>query len=490
MELSMSYPLYLGQNLTQETNLKQTQRLMMTPQMQQAIHFLQMPVLELSTLIEAEMEQNPVLEYSEEEWNEEEAASPGEKNQEEQEIIFDEHNFEILKQLDEEFREYFAESGSTPPRKSMEEEKRKTYLENSIQDKPSLFEYLMKQASEIFQKREDLLIAEVLIGYFDESGFLQGSLEEIGSLFSFDSKEVERVLKIIQTFEPYGVGAKSLQESLLIQLRALNKENSLAYRIVKDHFEDLLHNKIPVMQKALNSSIEEIRRAIDKDIARLDLHPATSYSREITPYIIPDVKLRQEGEKLIAEVNDEFISPLKLNNKYMKMLEDPKLSPDAKQFIKLKVLSAKWLIKNIHQRNNTIERIADSLAKRQKLFFNFPDGKLVPLTMKTVAEELDLHESTIARAVANKYIDTPRGLYPLRYFFTNTFVTDQGDDISAKTVKDVLLEIVKNEDKQKPLSDQSISRLIKLRGISVARRTVAKYRQELNIGNASQRKKF
>lgn len=489
----MSYPLSLGQNLSQETSLKQTQRLMMTPQMQQAIHFLQMPVLELSTLIEAEIEQNPVLEYSEEEWSEEKNEEEGfsqDKGQEEQEMVFDEHNYEILKQLDEEFRDYFAESGASSPRRSLEEDKHKAYLESSIQDKLSLFDYLMQQASEVFQTREELMISEALIGYLDESGFLQGSLQEISLLFAFDLPEVERVLKVIQTFEPHGVGAKSLQESLLIQLRSLNKEESLAYKIINAHFDDLLHNKIPILQKELNCTIEDIRRAIDKDIAKLDLHPGTSYTKEVTPYIIPDVKLRQDGENLVAEVNDEFISPLKLNNKYMKMLEDPKLSADAKQFIKLKVLSAKWLIKNIHQRNNTIERIADSLGKRQKTFFNFPEGKLVPLTMKAVAEELDLHESTIARAVANKYIDTPRGLFPIRYFFTNTYVTDKGEDISSKTVKEVLQEIVKNEDKRKPLSDQSISRLIKLRGISVARRTVAKYRRELNIGNASQRKKF
>lgn len=486
----MSYPISLNQNLNPEQNIKQTQRLMMTPQMQQAIHFLQMPVLELSTLIDAEMEQNPVLEYLQIEENEDDSEWSEESVQEEQEMVFDENNFEILKQLDDDFRDYFAESGTHNPRRTQDEEKRKAYLESSIQDRLSLFDYLMKQAREVFQEPIEISMAEIILGYFDERGFLQGSLEEISALFHFDLQALEKVLDVVQTFEPHGVGARNLQESLLIQLKGYNKEHTLAYDIIKNHFDDLIHNRIPLLQKMLNTTLEDIKNAIDKDIVKLDLHPGTSYSTEVTPFITPDVKLRQDGEALIAEVNDEVIAPLKLNTKYMKMLEDPNLPPEARQFIKLKILSAKWLIKNIYQRNSTIERIADSIAKRQKSFFIQPEGKLTPLTMKTLAEELDLHESTIARAVANKYIETPRGLFPIRYFFSNTYTTDQGEDISSKTVKDVLQEIVKNEDKNKPLSDQSISRLIKLRGISCARRTVAKYRAELNIGNASQRKKF
>jgi len=488
----MSYPLSLGQVTNQQQKLKQTQRLMMTPQMQQAIHFLQMPVTELFTLIEAEMVQNPVLEYLQEEEMEDTEPKEWEeeKGQEEQEMVFDEHNFEILRQLDEEFRDYFAESGAATLRRSVEEDKRKTYLESSIQDRLSLFDFLMKQAREVLLNPQEMAMAEAIIGYLDERGFLQGSLEEIGQLFCFDIPQLEKILKVIQTFEPRGVGARTLQEALLIQLRCLNKENSLAFRIIRDYFDELIHNRIPHLQKVLNCSMEDIRTAIDKEIARLDLHPGTSYSSEVTHFITPDVKLRQDGEELIAEINDEQIAPLKLNSKYMKMLEDPALPADAKHFIKLKILSAKWLIKNIQQRNTTIERIAASIVKRQRKFLTHPEGKLLPLTMKALAEELDLHESTIARAVANKYISTPRGLFPIRYFFSNTYVNAHGEDISSKTVKDVLEDIVKNEDKRKPLSDQSISRLIKLRGISCARRTVAKYRAELNIGNASQRKKF
>lgn len=486
----MSYPISLRQKLNPEQNLKQTQRLMMTPEMQQAIHFLQMPAQELSALVDEEIEQNPILEYiSEEGYPEEEELWREAQEDAEREMEFDEYNFAILKQLDEDFRDLFAESGA-PSYRSSEDEKKKIYLESSIQDMPSLFDFLMGQAREVFHSEHEMQMAEAIIGYLDEKGFLRNPLEEISMLFSFPVERLAHVLKTIQTFDPSGVGATSLKESLLLQLDNLNKRDSLAYQIIRHHFDDLLHNRIPAIQKELRCNADQIRSAIQHDIIKLDLNPGTSYSKEIAPIATPDVKIKQEEDNLVAEVNEDFLSPIRLNSKYLRLLEDPNLPMEAKQFIKLKIMSAKWLMKNISQRNETIKRIAESLAEKQKKFFLDPLGKLVPLTMKTIAQELDLHESTIARAVSNKYIDTPRGLFPIRHFFSSAYLSDAGEDVSAKTVKEVLCDIVKNEDKSKPLSDHSISKLIKLRGISCARRTVAKYRAELNIGNASQRKKF
>lgn len=487
----MSYPISLRQNLTPEQSLKQTQRLMMTPEMQQAIHFLQLPVQELSTLIDGEIEQNPLLEYSEEEEEDQgeiEEGLDGSELKGEEEIEFDEYNLKILRQLDEDFRDHFDESG-VPYIKSQEEEKKKSFIEGSIQDKPSLFDHLMQQAQEVFDT-DEMPMAEAIIGYLDDKGFLRNPLPEIALLFDFEEVKLIGVLEKIQTFDPIGVGARSLQESLLLQLKRQNKEGTLAYAIVNSHFEDLMHNRIPIIQKGLHVSSAAIHEAIEQDIAKLDLHPGAAYSKEITPYIIPDAKIIQEEDQLVVQVNDEFMHSLRLNSKYLHLLDDPNIPLDTKQFIKLKILAAKWLMKNIHQRNETIRRIAEALAERQKDFFLNPDGKLVPLTMKVLANELDLHESTIARAVANKYIDTPRGLLPIRYFFSNAYLSDEGEDVSATTVKEVLWEIVKNEDKRKPLSDQAISKLIRLRGISCARRTIAKYRAELNIGNASQRKRY
>ncbi|MGK5595696.1 MAG: RNA polymerase factor sigma-54 [Parachlamydiaceae bacterium] len=486
----MSYPISLSQNLTQEQSLKQTQRLMMTPEMQQAIHFLQLPVQELSTLIDVEIEQNPLLEYSEEtgEPSGEVEDWEGAEEVSEEEMEFDENNLEILRQLDEDFRDHFDESGA-PYIKSQDEEKKKSFIEGSIQGKPSLFDHLMQQAQEVFDVNE-MAMAEAIIGYLDEKGFLQNSLSEIALLFDFEEFRLLEILTKIQTFDPIGVGARNLQESLLLQLARQNKEHSLAYTIVSTYFEDLIHNRIPAIQKGLQCPAAIIREAIDKDITKLDLQPGMAYTKEITPYITPDAKIAQEGDHLTIQVHDEFTHTLRLNSKYLHLLDDPHIPLETKQFIKLKILSARWLMKNIHQRNETIRRIAEALAERQKDFFLNPDGKLNPLTMKVLASELDLHESTIARAVANKYIDTPKGLLPIRYFFSNAYLSEDGEDISATTVKEVLWEIVKSEDKSKPLSDQAISKLIRMRGISCARRTIAKYRSELNIGNAFQRKRY
>lgn len=493
----MPYSMSMDLLPKQTQNLKQTQRLIMSPQMQQAIHLLQMPILELSTTIDAELEQNPVLEYMEEEQddpsdlnpNEQEIPQEGETSPE-KELVFDDRDFEILRKLDDEFRDCFAESGTFNCTRTLEEEKRRTFLESSICDEASLFEHLMKQAKETFETPEDLAMAEALIGNFSKEGFLETSLDEIALCNNFNEQRLKHVLKDIQSFEPYGVGARNLQESLLIQLRCQQKKETLAYSIIDEHYDDLLHNRIPVIRKALACTSKEIEEALNRHITKLDLHPGTWFSRTLVPYITADVSIKQEGDRLFAAVNDEPLPSLRLNSKYLRMLEDESLPSETKDFIRNKILSAKWLLRNIWQRSETLEKIAQSLAKRQKEFFLDPHGKLVPLTMKMVAEELGLHESTIARAVANKYVDSPKGLLPLRSFFTNAFTSQEGEEISAKTVREVLLDIIQNEDKHKPLSDQAISQKIKEMGISCARRTVAKFRAALNIGNAQQRRKF
>lgn len=494
----MSYSMSLRQLPKQVQNLKQTQRLIMSSQMQQAIHLLQMPIMELSALIEEEIEQNPLLEHALEEKEDDpdlnsldeetsELSQESDRNPE-KELEFEEHQFEIMRQLDEEFRDYFNESNG-PIKRNSEEEKRKAYLENSISSEASLFEHLMEQAEQTFDSY-GLQIAEIIIGNFDEFGFLQTPLEEIALVNNFDNQKVERILEEIQNFEPFGVGARNLQESLLIQLRCHGKQNTLAYEIVNKHYEDLLHNRIPAIKKRLHVTSEEIEEALNKCIARLDLHPGTVYSKKPVQYIVPDVAIQQEGDKLIVSGNQEAQPSFRLNSKYLRMLNDETLAEETKEFIRHKLISAKWLMRNIYQRNDTIEKIAQSLVKHQKEFFINPEGKLTPLTMKLVAEELGLHESTIARAVSNKYLDCSRGLLPMRSFFTNAYMTESGEDISSQTVRDALLEIINNEDKHKPLSDEAISKKIQEKGIHCARRTVAKHRAALQIGNAQQRKKF
>lgn len=481
----------------QRQSLKQMQRLIMSPQMQQAITILQMPVLELSEKVETEITENPILENSEEENNQiidepniSHEESEGSDLAPERELHFDDQNFEILKRIDQEFRDYFNDSNNCYTKLTNKEEQLKNFLESSICKQTTLFEHLMMQAREIFSEDDERAMAEAIIGNFDHSGFFAESISEVAALNNFDEKKLLAVLEEIQQFEPSGVGAKNLQESLLLQLKSRNKEDSLAYRIISEHYHELLHNDIPRIQKALKCTRKAIAEAIECDIAKLEMHPGADFDQPIAFPIIPDATIYLDGEKLQVLVNEDILPQLRFNRRYMRMLDDPTLPVETRDFIKQKILSAQWLLQNIHQRNTTIERIAASLAKRQHSFFNEPEGQLTPLTMKTLADELNLHESTIARAVANKYLNSPRGLFPLRFFFTNGYLTSDGEDLSSKTVREKLQALIKNENKQKPLSDEALSLLLQSQGIACARRTVAKYRGALNLGNAHQRKKF
>lgn len=485
-------------------NIKQLQRLIMSRQIQQAIHVLQVPVMELAPLVDAELEGNPVLEYSEEvvgtddemerdlqALNDEAAEEDLDtENIPEKELSFDDTNFDMLRQLDEDFKDLFAASGNAVVRQTEDEAKLQAFLESSLRAKETLFEHLMRQARESFGEGKQLAIAETVIGSIDEAGFLSSGNDELAALAGCSAQEVEEVVQMVQTFDPVGVGARTLQEALLIQLKRQSKEGTLAYRIIEKQFDNLIHNKIPSIRKSLRCTADQISRAVDDDISRLDLHPGLQLSTGTATLLVPDVTIRQEEDRLVVDVNDESVPRLRLNRHYLSMLDDEQVTKEAKDFIRQKVVSAKWLMRNIMQRNTTIERIAHSLAKRQAGFFLQSQGKLVPLTMKTMADELGVHESTVARAVANKYIDCPRGVLPLRSFFTNALASNEGDDISSSTVKGLVKEIIEKEDKSRPLSDEVISAMLKERGITCARRTVAKYRVVLELGTAQQRRKF
>lgn len=479
-------------NTGQQQQQQLAQRLIMSAQMQQAITMLQLPLQELEPFIEEQVVLNPLLEIGKEE--EEESNDESEVEdidaEDEKEVAISDQDLTILNRLEEDLQDRFAENEAMPIKRSVDEDKLKTYLEQSITFEPSLGDQLIQQAHDTFDEAKELEIAEILIGYIDEYGFMKTAIPEICLLHQLAQDDVNAVLKEIQTFEPYGVGASSIQESLLIQLRCMHKENSLAYQIVRDYYDPLLHNHIPLIQKGLKCSYEEIQEAIEKEIAKLDLHPGTHFSSMQTRTIIPDVTLRLENEKLIVDVDRDYTPPLRVNHRYLTMLNDPSVPIETKHYIKHHLFSARWLMRNLQQRYSTLERIAQCLADKQMAFFTQPDGELVPLTMKCLADELNVHESTIARTVSNKYIYSPRGLFPLRSFFTNKYVSDEGEDLSSSTIKQAIQDLINQEDKNHPLSDDKISALLKEKGMTCARRTVAKHRTALQIGNTQQRRKF
>lgn len=441
------------------TDLLQTQSakqlLVMSPQMQKALHLLQLPVLELTSFIEAEMEQNPLLEYAEEPFS-----------------------------INEDCR--------TAHSLQKEDTDLKNFLENTIAYEHSLFDHLMRQAQERFSSPQDLFLAKMIIGNLDDHGFLSTPLEEIALFSNTTPAELEPLLQQIQTFDPMGIGAKNLQESFLIQLKLQGKENSLAYKIVDQHFDEMLKNKLPLIGKALSVSTKTIFSIIEKEIATLNLHPGATIShshyQEVVHYITPDAIIDIRDGELVAEINDDKIPSLRFNAKYLELLADKNIPKETKEYIKEKLASGTWFLKNISERNHTLTMILQEVVKKQRKFFVTPKGKLLPFMMKDVAFKLSLHESTIVRAVANKYVSTPRGVFPLRFFFTHGYLSDHGEGISSFTIKEQVREIIEQEDRNSPFSDEMITTILKEKGFSCARRTVAKYRSELGIGNTTERK--
>ena len=358
------------QGMQQGQSLRLSPRMVMSPHMQQAIRFMQIPVMALAAEIEEQMAENPLLEYSEETPSDtEQEDTEGQDPTPEQEMVIDENDFEILKHLDQEFEEYFAESGQTYTPPSSDAEKKKTFIESLIQATPSLFEILMDQAQETFQEPDQLAMAQAIIGNMDEQGFFQMPLQELASLHNFSEGKLKDVLETIKTFDPPGIGAASIQESLLIQLRYQHKESTFAYRLIELCYDDLIHNRIPAIEKRLQCSADKIRKAIDQEIGRLDIHPGTQFANDLAQTIRPDVFLRQEGDNLIVEGNRDDIPQIRLNMKYLRMLNDDTVPRETKEFIHHHLLSAKWLMRTLQQRQTTIERIASYLADCQKEFF-------------------------------------------------------------------------------------------------------------------------
>lgn len=497
----MSYSLSLNLKNRQAQTQKQTQHIIMSAKMQQALNMLQLPVLELSALVEAEIEQNPILEHEDAQIEAdedlerlEEMESDGDQEEEatqDAEMDFEGDNFEVLQRLDEEFRDQCSETDTFYAKRTAEEEKKRAFHEGNVMAHESLFVYLMNQAKETFDSVKDLAAAEVLIGNFDDNGFLGMSLKEVASLSGIGVDRLKRVLDLIQGFDPQGVGAQDLKESLLIQLSLQKKEDSLAYHIINSFFDDLVHHRVKVIAKGIGCTVGAVESTIEEDIVPLDMHPGAGHLFSPTQYIIPDMSIHDEGDgQLVISVNERDIPPLRINMRYLEMAHDASLPEETRAFIMQKLLSARWLMRNILQRNDTLTRIANSLATRQKAYLSDPAGQLVPMTMKELAEELDLHESTIARAIANKYLDCGRGTLPLRSFFTGAYASESGEEVSSSTVRNMLKELIDEEDREHPYSDETLSKLLNEKGIPCARRTIAKYRSEMGIGNTQQRRRY
>lgn len=469
-------------DIRQGLSLRQTQNLIMTPRLQQALKILQMPMLELQQMLKQEVLINPlleevddVLENQETEEVREEQLTPDEKEPQDKEPDWAEFYDD-----DRDFRQ--------APREREETE----YYEKVPTTKISFHGHLSSQLRLALSDPIDLEIGEFLIGSLDDRGFLSTSLEEIAENSSWPLEHLQRVLTVIQTFEPGGVGARDHRECLLIQLRMREEEDTLAYQIIDEHYDDMLRNRHHEIARALSVSDQDVQLAKDH-LSALSLNPGGELSTEDPKYVYPDLVVERVGEKYEVSLNDRNVPRIRISPAYESVLKSGKEKSGqdgTREYIEGKLNSAKWLIQTIEQRRRTMIKVMRCIVEVQKEFFERGVEFLKPLTLSQIAERIGMHESTVSRVTRGKYVQTPRGVFELRYFFSAAIAREDGDDISATTARDIIQQLIQEEDKGNPLSDQKIADILGDRGLKIARRTVAKYREQLNIPTARYRKRF
>jgi RNA polymerase sigma-54 factor len=340
-----------------------------------------------------------------------------------------------------------------------------------------------------FSQDERKAAAEI-IGNLDEIGYLHASIEEIAGAAELDPEVVEAALKRVQQFDPPGIACRNLQESLLLQLERLDLSDSLAATILRDFIAELEGRKYQIIAKALKVSLDDVLAAA-KLISELDPRPGRAYNEEDVHYIVPDIFVHKVGDEYVVTQNDDGLPNLRINSFYRNALTDAKgVDKKAGEYIQDKMRSAVWLIKSIHQRQRTIYKVTKSIVKFQREFFDKGIEYLKPLVLRDVADDIEMHESTVSRVTTNKYVQTPQGLFELKYFFNSGINTTDGDSIASESVKSRIKEIIAEEDPRKPYSDQKIVALLKERDIHIARRTVTKYREMLGLGSSTERKRL
>lgn len=466
------------QRFDQTQSLHQQQTI--APQMQQSLQMLQAPTLELRHLVQQELVANPTLEEESTDVSLEEASSPDEEDDFEKE-------FAELSRLDEEWREYMAQSRMAAPKRDDADEKHQ-FMMDSIVEPITLQEHLLNQLSVSDVEADLRETAAMLIGNIDENGFLQVDLEELSFDMGIPFDDLEEAKLLVQTFDPVGVGAVDLRDCLLIQLERLGKHHSLEYRIVDHYLDELARKRYPQIAKKLSVSSEQITHAAGS-IARLDPKPGSRFGGDSNTYVTPDVSVEKIGGEWVVAMNNEQIPRLRISNSYKDLMASGN-GREAKAYIRDKIRAGKFLIKSIHQRQQTIRSIAAEIVKRQADFFEIGPSKLKPMNMAQVADEVGVHETTVSRAVSGKYLSTPHGVFEMKYFFTTGYQTEDGETMSNTSVKKTIADLVDSEDPKKPLSDQRIVEELEKSGIKIARRTVAKYREELNILPSHMRRSY
>jgi len=495
-------------------SLRLSQQLVMTPQLQQAIKLLQLNRLELADTINQELEENPLLEISEETTQDAEQAEldAGAEPESEAALRSDdqgtegqgedaaggeeapespsEREVEVDGQINEDFdwENYLGEysSGGSGYESIVREDKDAPAYENMISSPPSLRDHLLEQLSFTELGPIELAVGEIIIESLDADGYLIMGAEELARVAGTDTETAERTLKIIQGFDPTGVAARDLRECLLIQAAELYPDDELVRRIISDHLPDLERRRYQAIAKKLKVDMEEVARALEA-IQTLDPRPGQALSSEQAQYITPDIYIYKVDGEFVITLNEDGLPKLRVNNFYREALA---LGGDAeaKEYVQGKLRSALWLIRSIHQRQRTIYKVTESIVKFQRDFFDKGIAYLKPLVLRDVAEDVGMHESTISRVTTSKYVHTPQGVFELKYFFNSGINRFQGQAMASEAVKERIRRMIAGEDTVKPLSDQAIAEMLEREDIDIARRTVAKYREMLGILPSSRRR--
>ncbi len=473
--------------LKQQLHQRQVQRLILAPALQQAIKLLPLTNLELIEIIDAELSQNPMLETQEEEAPEKQQEETEKENQTEaaESEAYDAESLVEDKEFETFFQEYFDDGF----RGLSFEKKEAPMLENFISRSLSLWDHLDWQANLTFFDPKEKEIAQYIIGNINEDGYLTVSPDELCESTGADLEQVETIRGKIKNFDPVGVGSLSLQESLLVQMEYFGIEDPVTKKIVQDHLFLLEKSDFSLLAKELGLSRDSVRAHIEV-IKRLDPTPGRKYSQEKTNYVVPDIIVTKEDGELKITLNDEGMPRLRINSYYKKMLaQASREDSEASRYLKDKMKKAFWFLRSLDQRKNTIYKVAQYIVDKQTDFLEQGLDFIKPLTLVELAQEIGVHESTVGRVVANKHMMTPRGIFPLKYFFHKSLSGDFGEEISSLRVKERIRTMVENEDKDQPLSDIEIETGLARENFKIARRTVAKYRKQLSIPPSHIRKR-
>jgi RNA polymerase sigma-54 factor len=455
------------------------QRLKLAPQIIQSIEILQLPALALEEFVLREMSENPVIEMK--------SAAPGDEERDAGEGEIEDEEDPVQREIAAELREF---SGERPQRPDPDASDRKQQAMLNTAARPvSLQEYLSAQFRLLDLPKAVSAVGEEIVTNLDDNGYLRTSLEELvdGSEGGYDLEDAEAALAQVQGLEPPGVGGRSLQECLLLQVGA--DGHDLVRWIISDFLGDVERNRLPKIARRTTAEIEQIKDAVEY-ISHLNPRPGSLFSGQPAPRILPDLMVEYTDTGYEVRLEDGHIPNLAISMLYEKLAASDKADPAARKYLKDKIRAARWLIDAIEQRKTTLYRITRAIVDMQKEFFDYGLSHLKPLRMQEIADKVGVHVSTVSRAIADKYVQTPRGIFPLKYFFTGGLITGEGELQTWRTVQQEIKDLVDGEDRSKPLSDEEISKQLAEKGYEVARRTVTKYRKSLGIPSSRRRKSY